>query len=387
MFRHITNTVWVLSLVSLFTDMASEMLYPVMPLYLKQIGFSVLLIGILEGMAEATAGLSKGYFGRQSDLSGKRVPFVQWGYSLSAVAKPLLALWTHPAWVFGARTLDRLGKGIRTGARDALLSDESASGRKGTVFGFHRSMDTLGAALGPALALLYLNFYPQHYRELFLLAFFPGFLAMLSTLWLRPKTLTLKPKRPKPSFFSAMSYWRHSPQAYRKLSAGLLVFALFNSSDVFLLLRARESGMDDPSLIGIYIAYNLVYALSSYPLGILADRIGLKNILLFGLLVFSLVYAGMAFSENTFILGSLFLLYGLYAAATDGISKAWISGIVERKDTATALGSFAGFQSIAALLASTLTGLLWMLAGAEFSLLCSAVAASGVAVYLRFFVR
>jgi len=387
MFRHITNTVWVLSLVSLFTDMASEMLYPVMPLYLKQIGFSVLLIGILEGLAEATAGLSKGYFGRQSDLSGKRIPFVQWGYSLSAVAKPLLALWTHPAWVFGARTLDRLGKGIRTGARDALLSDESASGRKGTVFGFHRSMDTLGAALGPALALLYLNFYPQHYRELFLLAFFPGFLAMLSTLWLRPKNLTLKPKNPKPSFFSAMSYWRQSPQVYKKLSAGLLVFALFNSSDVFLLLRARESGMDDPSLIGMYIAYNLVYALSAYPLGILADRIGLKNILLFGLLVFSLVYAGMAFSENTFILGSLFLLYGLYAAATDGISKAWISGIVERKDTATALGSFAGFQSIAALLASTLTGLLWMLAGAEVSLLTTAIATVAVAVYLRIFVK
>lgn len=151
----ITRTVWVLSLVSLFTDTASEMLYPVMPIYLKTIGFSIVLIGVLEGFAEALAGLSKGYFGQLSDNSGKRVPFVQLGYALSTISKPMMAIFTFPLWIFFARAIDRLGKGIRTGARDAILSDEATPQTKGKIFGFHRSMDTLGAVIGPALALLY----------------------------------------------------------------------------------------------------------------------------------------------------------------------------------------------------------------------------------------
>src|SRR6476659_6562272 len=130
------------------------MLYPVMPIYLKTIGFSIVLIGILEGVAEAMAGFSKGYFGKLSDNSGKRVPFVQIGYALSAVSKPMMAFLIYPIWIFFARTIDRLGKGIRTGARDAILSDEATPSTKGKIFGFHRSMDTFGAVLGPAFALL-----------------------------------------------------------------------------------------------------------------------------------------------------------------------------------------------------------------------------------------
>ncbi|MBK5194320.1 MAG: MFS transporter, partial [Flavobacteriaceae bacterium] len=147
--KYITKTVWILSIVSLFTDTASEMLYPIMPIYLKSIGFSIVLIGILEGFAEATAGLSKGYFGKLSDNSGKRVPFVQVGYMLSAISKPMMAVFIFPIWIFFARTIDRLGKGIRTGARDAILSDEATPETKGKVFGFHRSLDTFGAVLGP----------------------------------------------------------------------------------------------------------------------------------------------------------------------------------------------------------------------------------------------
>ena len=162
--KNITRTVWILSFVSLFTDMASEMLYPVMPIYLKTIGFSIVLIGILEGVAEAVAGLSKGYFGKLSDNSGKRVPFVQIGYAFSAISKPMMALFIYPLWIFFARTIDRFGKGIRTGARDAILSDEATPETKGKVFGFHRSMDTLGAVLGPLLALLYLYYYPEDYK-------------------------------------------------------------------------------------------------------------------------------------------------------------------------------------------------------------------------------
>src|SRR6478736_3969717 len=147
--RIITRTIWILSIVSLLTDVASEMLYPIMPIYLRSIGFSMVLIGILEGVAEATAGLSKGYFGKLSDQLGRRTPFVRLGYSLSAISKPLLAFFINVWWVFFARTIDRLGKGIRTGARDALLSDESSPENKAKVFGFHRSMDTFGAVLGP----------------------------------------------------------------------------------------------------------------------------------------------------------------------------------------------------------------------------------------------
>ncbi|TBR06647.1 MAG: MFS transporter, partial [Rugosibacter sp.] len=172
--RTITRNIWIISLVSMFTDIASEMLYPVMPIYLKSIGFSIVLIGVLEGFAEATAGLSKGYFGKLSDNMGRRLPFVRWGYFLSAISKPMMAIFTFPFWIFSARTIDRLGKGIRTGARDAMLSDEATTQTKGTIFGFHRSLDTLGAVIGPLSALVLLYFYPGHYKTLFFIAFIPG---------------------------------------------------------------------------------------------------------------------------------------------------------------------------------------------------------------------
>ena len=192
--KYITKTVWTLSLVSLFTDTASEMLYPIMPVYLKTIGFSIVLIGILEGVAEASAGLSKGYFGKLSDNSGKRVPFVQIGYMFSAISKPMMALFIYPFWIFFARTVDRFGKGIRTGARDAILSDEATPSTKGKVFGFHRSMDTLGAVLGPTVALLYLYFNPQQYKQLFYLAFIPGLFAVAASFFLKEKKNKRKEK-------------------------------------------------------------------------------------------------------------------------------------------------------------------------------------------------
>jgi sugar phosphate permease len=176
--KYITRTICILLFISLFTDTASEMLYPIMPIYLKSIGFSIVLIGILEGVAEATAGLSKGYFGKFSDSSGKRIPFVQIGYAFSAISKPMMAIFIYSLWIFLSRTVDRFGKGIRTGARDAILSDEATPQTKGKVFGFHRSMDTLGAVLGPSFALLYLNYHPHDYRNLFFIAFIPGMLAV-----------------------------------------------------------------------------------------------------------------------------------------------------------------------------------------------------------------
>ncbi|MDB5198548.1 MAG: transporter [Chitinophagaceae bacterium] len=383
----ITRTIWILSLVSLFTDVASEMLYPVMPVFLRSIGFSFVLIGVLEGFAEAVAGLSKGYFGKRSDSIGKRLPFVQFGYALSAISKPMMAAFIYPLWIFFARTIDRLGKGIRTGARDAMLSDECLPENKGKVFGFHRGMDTMGAVLGPAIALIYLYYHPANYKTLFIIAFFPGMIAILFTLFIKEKKLqkNTKVKKEKWSFFAIFSYWKSSPAEYRKLLIGLLLFATFNSSDVFLLLRMKESGLSDSGVIGVYIFYNLSFALLAYPVGILADKLGLKKIFLAGLFVFAIVYAGFAVNNNLIIFFVLFFLYGLYAAATEGISKAWISNIVNKDETATAIGTYSGLQSICALLASSLTGFLWFRFGSITTFTITACATLFVILYLSQF--
>jgi len=379
--KPITRTVWILSLVSLFTDMASEMLYPIMPIYLKSIGFSILLIGILEGLVEAVAGLSKGYFGQLSDSKAKRAPFVQLGYSLSAISKPMMAFFVYPLWIFFARTTDRLGKGIRTGARDAMLSAETTKANKGKVFGFHRSMDTFGAVLGPALALIYLYFYPEDYINLFYIAFIPGVLAVVASFLLKDKKVETNSVKKKINFFSFTKYWKQSTPEYRKVVLGLLFFALFNSSDVFLLLKAKEAGLEDTWVIGIYIFYNLIYALTAFPLGSFADKIGLKKMFLFGLIIFSLVYFGMGLTKNLYTIIALFFGYGIYAAATEGISKAWITNISKEENTATAIGTYSAFQSIVAMLASIMAGLIWFYFGANVTFLVTASATILVIIY------
>lgn len=379
--KYITKSVWILSIVSLLTDTASEMLYPVMPVYLKTIGFSIVLIGILEGLAEAIAGLSKGYFGKLSDTSGKRVPFVQIGYAFSAISKPMMVIFIYPLWIFFARTIDRLGKGIRTGARDAILSDEATPATKGKVFGFHRSMDTFGAVLGPSIALVYLYYYPQDYKTLFLIAFIPGILAVIASFFLKDKNTKVPKQKTSTTFFSFFDYWKQSPVTYKKVVVGLLVFTLFNSSDVFLLLKVKQSGINDTMIIGIYIFYNLIYALASFPIGILADKIGLKRIFIVGLALFAIVYFGMSVNTNLYIFYGLFFLYGIYAAATEGITKAWISNITDKKDTATAIGSYTGFQSICTMLASSLTGFVWYQFSAATAFLTTACVTLCVLIY------
>ena len=382
MFKKITRVVWILSVVSLFTDVASEMLYPVMPIYLKSIGFSILIIGILEGMAEATAGLSKGYFGKLSDATGRRLPFVQAGYILSAISKPITAFFTYPLWIFFVRTTDRFAKGIRTGARDAILSDEATPATKGAVFGFHRGMDTVGAAIGPSLALIYLYFHPKDYITLFYIAFIPGVIAIITTLFLKEKKTVIAPTREKVSFFSFFSYWKESPAAYRQLLIGLLAFTLFNSSDVFLLLKAKDAGLNDTHVIGIYIFYNLVYALFAFPVGTLADKIGLKRMFLIGLGLFSVVYLGFSINTNLYVFLGLFFMYGLYASATEGVSKAWISNISNPEDTATAIGTYSAFQSICTMVASSLAGIIWYTIGAQALFIMSGVMTLVVMGYL-----
>lgn len=377
----LTRTIWVLSLVSLFTDMASELLYPIMPIYLKSIGFSVMLIGILEGAAEATAGLSKGYFGKLSDDIGKRLPFVQIGYSLSAISKPMMALFAVPIWIFLARTFDRLGKGIRTGARDALLSDETTPENKGSVFGFHRAMDTTGAVIGPALALLYLYFYPENYKTLFLIAFIPSILAIFCTFLIKEKANIPIKSAKVFSFFAFLNYWKESPAQYRKVVIGFAAFALINSTDAFLLLKIKESGLSDTWVIGTYIFYNLAYAVLAYPIGIWADKIGLKKTYIIGMFIFAIFYCAMPFATHFWEFLIIFVLYGAYAACTEGITKAWISNICDKKDTATAIGTYAALQSICMLFASVFAGAIWINFGSTATFLISGIVAACVGIY------
>lgn len=378
--KKITRTIWLLSFISLFADIASEMLYPVMPLYLTSIQFSTISIGILEGFAEALAGLSKGYFGKLSDTTGKRAPFIKWGYALSSISKPMMALFTYPTWIFLSRSLDRFGKGLRTGARDAMLSDEATGETKGRIFGFHRSMDTLGAAIGPVLALLYLYTHPADYKTLFIIAIVPGIITIALSAFIRDKHKKTAENKPA-SFLSFLKYWKQATPMYRKVVAGLLLFTLFNSSDVFLLLQVKHAGLDDTYTIGIYIFYNIIYAAFAYPIGILADRIGLKYMLIAGYLLFAVVYTMMSVNTNTIGFIAIFFAYGLYAAATEGISKAWITNIAGRHDKATAIGTFTAFQSICTLIASSLTGFLWYYYGSFVALLITGIASACIAVY------
>ena len=242
-------------------------------------------------------------------------------------------------------------------------------------------MDTLGAVLGPLIALIYLFFYPENYRSLFLIAFVPGLLAVVFSLFIKehntPRPVQLK----KNTFLSFLNYWKSSSISYKKLIIGLLVFAFFNSSDVFLILKIKQSGMSDSFAIGVYIFYNLIYAIFSYPLGILADKLGVKNIFISGLILFTVVYFGMSISSKPIHFIGLFFIYGIFGAATEGVSKAWISLNAEKKDTATAIGLYSGIQSICALIASSFTGFIWFSYGATAAFMITAVATILVILY------
>ncbi|MBS1620893.1 MAG: MFS transporter [Bacteroidetes bacterium] len=384
--RIITKTVWILSVVSLLADIASEMLYPVIPIYLEQVGFTVIWIGLLEGFANFTAGISKGYFGKLSDEKGVRLPFVKLGYLLSGIAKPMIAFFVQPVWILCMRSIDRLGKGIRTSARDAILSHEATPKTKARIFGFHRGMDTLGATMGPVIALVFLYFYPASYRTIFFLAFIPGILSFLLIFLLK------ETKRPvstleKGNFFSFLKYWKIAGTEFKKVTTGLLLIALFNSSDFFLLLKTKEITGSDTLTITAYIFYNFIYAALSFPLGVLGDRLGVKKIFLPGLFLLAIVYSGFAIATSTLTLFILFFLYGVYAAATDGIVKAWITNLAHEKNTATAIGFYTSLESVCTLSASVIAGALWAGFGSFYAFGATALISFLVVLYFLLVLR
>ena len=364
----ISKQVFILGMVSLFTDIASEMLYPVTPIFLTAVlGSSMAIVGLIEGIAEVTSGLLKGYFGNLSDKLGKRSIFVVLGYGISAIAKPLPGIFQNISIVLTSRVSDRIGKGIRTAPRDALLASYS-NGNSGAVFGFHRAMDTLGAAIGPLLALVLLNFYPNNFQLIFLVAFVPSVIAVVFTLLVKDNEASSKEKSKK----NYLQFWKSAPNEYKRVLVLITAFSLVNSSDVFLILKSQNITQSSSLAIFGYVFYNIIYAIFSYPLGGLADKYGKQKIFSFGLIIFSAVYFGFAFFNDINLIWILFALYGIFAASTEGVSKAWISDLIPGEQRGSAIGLLTMLSSFAVMLGSFLTGILWDQFGSSFPFLLSA---------------
>lgn len=345
----------ILGLVSFFTDFASEMLYPVTPIFMTSVlGASMALIGLIEGIAEITAGLLKGYFGKLSDQIQKRSIFVQAGYSLSGLVKSLPGIFTTVPIVIISRVFDRIGKGIRTAPRDALLSFHSKN-NSGAVFGFHRSMDTFGAVTGPIIAICLLYFFPGKYSWIYLFAIIPSVAAIFFTSLV--KDIKIDKKSSAKTNFK--TFWNLAPKEYKTLLIIFTLFSVANSSDVFLILRSKTISNSDTIALFGYVFYNLIYALSSFPIGKISDKIGKKKIMIIGIFIYAVVYLGFAVNTQMYFVWPLFAMYGIYAASTEGISKAWISDIVSSDYKGSAIGLFTMCSGFGVLIGSTLAGVLW----------------------------
>jgi len=337
------------------------------------------VVGIIEGIAEFTAGFLKGYFGRLSDKLGKRSIFITIGYCLSAIAKPMPGLFPFIPTVLFSRVSDRVGKGVRTAPRDALLASY-ADGNTGAIFGFHRGMDTLGAALGPVAALVLLHFYPNDYILIFLVAFLPSVVAVGFTTLVKDKVAVVTQK--KREQFSAV--WRSSPPQYKTVIYLITLFSLVNSSDVFLILKSQNITHSSTEAILGYIFYNLIYAGASYPMGRLSDKFSKRKIYILGLIVFSAVYLGFAVAPSLGYLWGLFILYGIYAASTEGVAKAWVSDLIPDHNRATAIGLLTMLSSLAMMLGSLFTGILWDKFGSSIPFIITSIVSLIVAFILLF---
>ncbi len=377
----IPRQVIILGAISFFTDFASELLYPVAPIFLTAtLGASMATVGAIEGIAEIISNIFKGYFGALSDKMQKRALFVKIGYTLSALVKPLPGIFPSVAVVASSRALDRIGKGIRTSPRDALLAAEATENNKGEIFGFHRSMDTFGAVAGPLAALVILALTQNNYRAVYLFAVLPSLGAIYFAFRTKekPASITRKPKRKFTEVFSSS----HSSLKNLLILTGF--FSLVNSSDVFLILKLKAISDSDTLAILGYVYFNVIYALFSYPAGKLADKTSKRNIFASGLLIFSIVYLIFAAGNSLEILFIAFTFYGLYSAATEGILKAWISDLVRDELRATAIGMFNLVAGFGILFGSVITGYLWDEYGAWLPFAISSLGAFFAAAVLFF---
>ena len=355
----ISKNVFALGLVSFFNDIASEMIYPIVPIFLTSVlGAPVAVVGLIEGIAESTASILKVVSGWLSDKFQKRKPFLVAGYSFSAISKTILSLAFSWPFVLMARFIDRFGKGIRTSARDALIAESSENSARGRAFGFHRALDTLGAVIGPMIALVAIHFLDNNFRLIFFLAFIPAFMGILLLLFL------VKEKKKEVNSSSAFRFnWHNLDPSFKIFLLISFIFTLGNSSDTFLILRAQDLGLSLSLVVLAYILFNFTYALFSIPAGIISDKIGPKKVLLTGFLLFSAVYLFFALIHSSFFLWLLFPVYGVYMALTEGVGKAYISNLVPQEKSGTAFGVYHTIIGLTTFFASLIAGLLWTYIG------------------------
>jgi len=360
-FDRLPHNVRALGLVSFLTDLSTEMIYPLLPLFLSSVlGASVAFIGLVEGIAESTASLLKLVSGWLADRSGRRKSLVFVGYGISTVVKPLFAVAAAPWHVLALRFGERFGKGIRTAPRDALIADSTDPANRGAAYGFHRAADTLGAVGGPLAASVCLWALAGDLRKVFLLSFIPAAAAVV-VIVLRVRDVSRRtppPDRPAHA---------HSPALGRRviwLVAAISIFSLGNSSDAFLALRAHGLGIPLVQVPLLFLTMNVVYSLGAYPIGKLSDRIGRKGIVLTGMLVYALAYLGFALVSTSTGMWPLFALYGAYHALTDGSLRAIVADLVPAERAGTAFGLYHGTVGLMALPASVIMGLIWNSLGA-----------------------
>jgi len=354
-----------LGLVSLFTDLSSQMVYPLVPEFLISIGANKAIIGMIEGIAESTASLFRIVFGRLSDKLRKRKLFLVLGYGLSALSKPFLYLANVWTVVLGVRFSDRMGKAIRTPARDTLISTSVNPSEKGKAFGFHRAMDRIGAIGGPLLAILVLSLFNNNVRLVFLLSVIPGVMALFFVRFVKETTIERKP-------VSAVHKHslRNAPFIIFLISN--IVFTLGNSSNAFLILRAREAGLTILMIPVIWIVYNIFCTVSSPVFGLWSDKIGRKPIIIFSFLFYSVVYFFFGIANNLWAIWVLFGAYGIYYGLSAGVFRAYIADLVEPENRATAYGLFNTGIGIALFPASLIMGALWDRFGSKWAFWVSA---------------
>lgn len=377
-------TIVVVGLVSLFTDLSSEMIVPILPLFLVSVlHVQVAAVGIIEGIAESTASVLKLFSGWLSDRMGKRKPLMVAGYGLSNLVKPLFALSTSWGQVLTIRFADRFGKGIRGAPRDALIADSTSKEERGKAFGFHRAMDTLGAAIGPLLAFWILAQFHEDYRAVFWVSSIPGIFAVLLLVFaLKEKRQQFHPNGHRD--LPTVSF-KNMDRRFMRFALAATLFAIGNSSDAFLILRAQDSGMS-PALIPLaYFAFNMTYSLFAMPAGILSDRIGRRPLIIAGYLIFAVIYLGFGIAKSPEWIWALFIVYGLYYATTEGIQKAYIADLVPEGKRGTAMGTFNALTGLAALPASVLAGFLWQTFGPEYAFAASSILAIAAAFIMLMF--
>lgn len=355
------STVLILGFVSLLTDISSEMVYPLLALYLTTaLGATPAIVGIIEGIAESLASLLKTYSGYISDKVQRRKPLAILGYGSATIGRLFLFFSTSWSWVLWGRVIDRFGKGVRTAPRDALIAEASTAGRLGHSFGLHRALDTLGAMIGIAIAYFLFTSTHGNYTKIFLYSVIPGILGVLLLFSVKEKKPQLKSAKVHP-----LAGWRNLSPRLKAFFLVAFLFTLGNSSNQFLLLRANTLGFKAADVILVYLLYNLVYALSAYPAGRLSDHIGRRTLLVCGYLFYGLVYLGFSMASEALHVWGLFGVYGLYSGLTEGVEKALVAELCPVESKATMLGIHATVVGIGLLPASVVGGLLWRMISPE----------------------